>query len=66
MMEYSVAGLHLKISQRYVDFKEMQKIFELQNSQKTINKMAINTYLSIITLNITELNFPVKRHGVAE
>ena len=36
------------------------------NNQKTINRMAICTYLSKITLNITELNIPTKRHGVAE
>ena len=28
--------------------------------------MAINTYLSIITLNVNELNAPIKRHRVAE
>ena len=28
--------------------------------------MAISTYLSIITLNINELNAPIKRHRVAE
>ena len=27
--------------------------------------MAINTYLSIITLNIDGLNAPIKRYGVA-
>ena len=30
------------------------------------NKMAINTYLSIITLNVNGLNAPVKRYRVAE
>ena len=30
------------------------------------NKMAINTYLSIITLIANELNAPMKRHMVAE
>ena len=28
--------------------------------------MAINTYLSIITLNVKGLNAPIKRHRVAE
>ena len=28
--------------------------------------MAINTYLSIITLIINELNAPIKRHSVAD
>ena len=33
---------------------------------KTMNKMAISTYLSIITLNVNGLNVPLKRHRVAE
>ena len=33
---------------------------------KTRFKMAINTYLSIITLNVSGLNAPVKRHRVAD
>ena len=28
--------------------------------------MAMNKYLSIITLNVNELNAPIKRHRVAE
>ena len=28
--------------------------------------MAINTYLSIITLNVNGLNAPIKRHRVAD
>ena len=28
--------------------------------------MAVSTYLSIITLNVNEVNVPIKRHKVAE
>ena len=35
-------------------------------NQKTRFKMAINTYLSIITLNANELNTPIKRPRVAD
>ena len=35
------------------------------NKSKTINKMAIRTYISIITLNINGLNTPTKRHRQA-
>jgi hypothetical protein len=31
-----------------------------------MNKISINTYLSIITLNINGLNAPIERHRVAE
>ena len=33
---------------------------------KTRNKMAINTYLPIITLNVHGINALIKTHGVAE
>ena len=40
---------------------------ELQKSQKIINKMAlVSPYLSIITLNVSGLNSPIKRYRVAE
>ena len=31
-----------------------------------VGKMAMNKYLSIITLNVSELNVPIRRHRVAE
>lgn len=36
------------------------------NNQKTINKKAVPTYLSKITLNVGGLNAPIKRHRVTE
>ena len=33
---------------------------------KTRFKMAINTYFSIITLNVNRLSAPIKRHRVAD
>ena len=43
--------------------KETTKI---QSYQKTIDKMAIeNPATSVITLNVNELNSPIKRHRVA-
>lgn len=35
-------------------------------SQKTYNKMAIHTYISIVTLNVNGVNPPIKRHSVTE
>ena len=37
-----------------------------QNQPQTIKKMAIETYISIITLNVNALNAPTKRHRLAE
>ena len=39
---------------------------DLQNQPQTIKKMAIGTYISIITLNVRGLNAPTKRHSLAE
>lgn len=36
-----------------------------KNNQKITNKMAISRYLAIITLNVSGLTFPIKRHRVA-
>ena len=36
------------------------------NNQKIMNKIAISTYLSIISLNINGLNVPIKRRRLAE
>ena len=45
-------------------YKRRKKI--LQNQHQTINKMAIGTYVSVVTLNVNELNAPIKRHRLAE
>ena len=39
---------------------------DLQNQPQTIKKMAIGTYISIITLNVNVLNALTKRHRLAE
>ena len=39
---------------------------DLHNEPKTIKKMAVGTYISIITMNINGLNAPAKRHRLAE
>ena len=39
---------------------------DLQNQPKTIKKMAIGTYISIITLNVNRLNAATKRQRLAE
>ena len=44
--------------------KEKKK--DLPNQPQTIKKMAIGTYVSIITLNVNGLNAPTKRHRLAE
>ena len=37
-----------------------------KNKSKAMDKMAIRTYISIITLNVNGLNTPTKRHTLAE
>ena len=43
-----------------------EKKKDLQNQPQTIKKMAIGTYISIITLSVNGLNAPTKRHRLAE
>ena len=43
-----------------------EKKKELKNQLQTIKKMAVGTYVSIITLNLNGLNAPTKRHRPAE
>ena len=44
--------------------QEKEKTYN--NKPKTIKKMVIGTYRSIITLNVNGLNAPTKRHRLAE
>ena len=37
-----------------------------KNKSKTVNKMAVRSYISIISLNVNELNVSTKRHRLAE
>ena len=43
-----------------------EKKKDLPNQPQTIKKMAIETYVSIITLNVNGLNAPTKRHRLAD
>ena len=46
------------------DQKGTEKIS--RNNNKTSNKAALNTYLSIITLDVNGLNASIKKHRVSE
>ena len=46
--------------------KTQEKKKDLQNQPQTIKKMAIETYIEVITLNVNGLNAPTKRHRLAE
>ena len=44
--------------------KEKENTYK--NKHKTIKKMVIRTYISVITLNVNGLNAPTRRHRLAE
>ena len=46
------------------EIQEKKKIYK--NKPQTIKKMAIGTYILIITLYVNGLNAPSKRHRLAE
>ena len=45
-------------------FKKRKEKSERENTGT--KKMAMNKYISVITLNINGLNAPIKRHTIAE
>ena len=47
-----------------METQEKKKTYK--NKPKTIKKMVIGTYISIITLNVNGLNVATKRHRLAE
>lgn len=46
--------------------KEVKRDPKGFNADKNCDKMAKNSYLSILTLNTNELNFLIKRYRVSE
>ena len=62
--KHSTKEIHQTTKEEIKRRRKEQK--ELENSQKTINKMAISTYQSIITLNVSGLNSPIKTQRVAK
>ena len=47
-------------------FKERKEKREREREEHRYEKLAMNKYLSIITLNVNGLNAPIKRHRIAE
>ena len=67
LREFSATKPALQQMLNGLDTQEIQqKIKYLQNQPQSINKIAIETYTSIITLNVNGLNAPTKRHRLAE
>ena len=57
---------HNTIDSHQITREENKRRNKKVQKQPPINKTAISTHLSIITLNVNELNAPMKRHRVAE
>ena len=51
---------------KWICVKKRKKKSEKEERRYKGNKIAMNKYLSIITLNVNGLNAPIKRHRVAE
>ena len=59
----------MRLDINYKKKKTVKNTREEKRSTKAspkIKKMAIGTYILIITLNVNELNAPTKRHRLAE
>ena len=67
LREFSTTKPALQQMLRNFSRKETEEKEKTYKSKtKTIKKMAIGTYISIITLNVSGLNAPTKRHSLAE
>ena len=67
LREFSTTKPALQQMLKELPRQETQKKKKTYNDKpKTIKKMVIGTYISIITLNVSVLNAPTKRHKLAE
>lgn len=57
---------NIKDSHQIIENKRIRGKKDLQNKSKTINQMALRTYILIITLIVKRLNAATKRLRVAE
>ena len=64
VIQQMLKGLIFKVKLKSRNTREGKK--NLQNQPQIIKKMAIGTYVSIITLNVNGLNAPTKRLRLAE
>ena len=62
--KYNTKNSHQITKKENKEERKNKKTYK--NKSKTINKMAIRTYISTITLNVNGLNVPTKRHRLAE
>ena len=65
-IQYHQTSYTTNVKQTYIVKKYDRRKKDLQNQPQTIKKMAIGTYISIITSNVNGLNAPTKRHRLAE
>ena len=66
IIQYHQTSLTTNVEGIYIVKKYKRRKKNLKNQPQTIKKMAIGTYISIITLNVNVLNAPTKRHRLAE
>ena len=65
-IQYHQTSFTTNVKGPYIVRKYKRRKKDLQNQPQTIDKIAIETYISIITLNVNGLNAPTKRHRLAE
>ena len=59
-IQYHKTSFTANVKQTYIVQKKKIEEKNLQNQPQTIKKMAIGTYISIITVNVNGLNSPTK------
>ena len=67
LREFSTPNqLYNKCYRNFSKWETQEKKKTYKNKLKTIKKMVLGTYISIITLNVNGLNAPTKRHRLGE
>ena len=65
-IQYNQTSFITNVKETYTVKKYKRRKKDLQNQPQTTNKMAIGTYISIITLNVSGLSASTQRHRLTE
>ena len=66
IIQYHQASFATDVKGTYIVKKYKRRKKDLQNQPQTIKKIALGTYISIVTLDVNGLNAPTRRHRLAE
>ena len=66
VIQYHQTSFTTNVKGTYIVMIYKRSKKDLQNQPQTVKKMAIGTYISIVSLNVNELNAPTNRQRLAD